>query len=137
MARRVTISAEDVARFKDGRTIPDVGWYYGEVDSIEDKISSKKDSTNYFVDLKILSMDDGSPSKFAGKKVRRLFNDKAKSYWIPYFTACMEGKPVEPDSILDFDATIGCKLYFKVAHKEYEGKPQAEASEFSFEKVPF
>lgn len=108
---RVRVSQEDINR---NRLLDAGSWYPVEILNIYDEQSSKGDSMNTIVDMKVIS------GAFTGAFLRRVFNEKAPGMMIPFLKVFVG--EVLPDQDYDLDALTGRQLKVFVKHREWNGQ---------------
>jgi len=111
----------------DKTKMADEGFHLVEVKSCEEKVNSKKDGTNYFFSMQIIS-EGSNQNRYVGN----IASSKALGLGLlPLYAAIMG---VSMDAIeaaeIDTDAMIGKKCIVEIEHEIYEGKPQARCKNF-------
>ena len=122
----LTLTRETILRGK----IVDPGWYRCVVKDVNEDLTKSGDSTNYLVDLTIIS-----PKKFEGVPLRRLYNEKAMGFAIDYFKAfgvknldgSVERVNITPEM---FNATVGREVDVMVVTGSYNNAPKNEVMDF-------
>lgn len=114
----VEFTRTDILRGK----VLEPGWYPMEVKSVTEEVSSKGDSTNYVVELEVLS-----PAHVVGTPLKVYFNEKAKGRMIPFVNACgadVNDKTVsvEKPMAIDIDKCVNKKVQGYVKNETYDGR---------------
>lgn len=120
---KITFSTTDYARAQP----PEKGMHLFEITETSEKISSGKDSTNYYFTFKVIesAVDD----KNVDRSIQRVFNSKAPGFLIDFLAAVKDKKIDEMIAELresgdsfDTDDLIGEKVWCEVVDEIYEGR---------------
>jgi hypothetical protein len=128
---KLTLPGSAFKEFIDGEILIDPGWHSFRITKVEQKISSKGDSMNYFVHFEC------TEEKYKARKgLKTNFNeksfepDKARYQLIPFILALddtLDAKSLAKDGIsLDWDSLAGKELKARVGHKEWNGRISEE-----------
>jgi hypothetical protein len=101
-------------------TVVEPAWYRCKIDSVNKKLSSKGDSTNYNFEASIIKNADNGDTKFQEVPVNWNFNSKAISFMVDFFKAF--GVEVTAGSRFDENQTVGKELDIYIENGEYEGR---------------
>lgn len=113
------LTQEDINR---NRLVDPGNWYPVEIVNVYEELSSRGDSMNTKLDMKII---DGP---FTGAMLYRTFNEKAPGYVIPLLKAF--GVEIVPDQEYDLTALQGRRLRVFVKHSEYNGQIRNDVVDF-------
>lgn len=115
-----TITREDMLR---GKTV-EPGWYKARVKNVSQEPAGTDGSTNTWIDFTITQ--DGP---FKEVPVRRVFNEKAPGFAVPFLVAC--GAPVgESGGTFDIERTKGKELLIYIINGMWNNRPQNNVEDF-------
>lgn len=114
----IDFTQDDLNRGK----IVEPGWYILEIGNLEEKTSTKGDSTNWtFEDSKVVANAETGSTEFAGVPLAIRFNSKAKGFMIGFFSALL-GEEVQPGQRFDLNAAVGKRIIANVINDTYDGR---------------
>jgi len=113
------ITKEDMLRTK----IVDPGWYKTTIKKITQEAAKTDGSTNTWIDLTI------AEGPHANVPLRRVFNEKAPGFAIPFIQA-LGGKVTEEGGTFDMEKAVGKQILAYVKTGMYLDKPQNQVEDF-------
>ncbi len=116
MSPIIDFSEDDLLRGKP--VTPD--WYRVKVGPLEEKLSSKGDSTNWEFDSRILFNAETGGKEFANMPITLRFNSKAKGFLVGFFSAC--GADVKAGARFELRMAEGKELDVFIKNDTYEGR---------------
>ena|SRR5713226_1209652 len=126
MSTRIRFSESDV---KAGYLVKQPNWYRFKVSKHTEKPTKAGDSQNHWMIFEGLQTPNSS-NEMMGVEVVQNFNDKVPRFSVPFFTACNEGLPLNPEKDYNFDDTVGITLEAYAQRGSYEGTPRNDLVDF-------
>ena len=117
----LVITREDLLRGK----VLTPGWYKLTIKSVDEKAAGGDGSMNTNVSLVV-----SQPGEFEGVPLKRVFNEKAPGFAIPFIQALSGERISEEGGTFDLSNAVGREVYGYVKTRMWQERPQNDVADF-------